>query len=170
MSDHEFGVPFPGRVLPGAQWTKTGFRDVGKPFEWENVFGRTAPRVVDLGCGNGRYLLGSAVARPEVDHLGIDLVQVAIDHAAHRANQRGLTNVRFPAYLAACLAMLPGTLLYVYYGKVFGDVVAASGGGEGKKSPWEWALLGVGLLATIAVTALITKKARKALAEEVDGE
>ncbi len=82
----------------------------------------------------------------------------------------GLTNVRFTAYLAACLAMLPGTLLYVYYGKVFGDVVAATGGGEGKKSPWEWALLGVGLAATIAVTALITKKARKALAEEVDGE
>ena len=75
----------------------------------------------------------------------------------------GLTEVRFPAYLLACLAMLPGTLLYVYYGKVFGDVVAATGG-EGGKSPWEWALLGVGLVATVAVTALITKKARRALA------
>jgi len=93
--DAELGVPFPGKVLPGAQWTKTGRKDDGKPFEWEKVFGRSAPRVVDLGCGNGRYLLGSALARPGTDHLGIDLVQVAIDHAAHRANQRGLTNVRF---------------------------------------------------------------------------
>jgi tRNA (guanine-N7-)-methyltransferase len=91
----EFGVPFPGTVLPGARWTRTGRRDDGKPFDWERVFGRTALRVVDLGCGNGRYLIGSAVARPEADHLGIDLVQVAIDHAAHRANQRGLPNVRF---------------------------------------------------------------------------
>jgi uncharacterized membrane protein YdjX (TVP38/TMEM64 family) len=76
----------------------------------------------------------------------------------------GLTKVRFVAYLAACLAMLPGTLLYVYYGKVFGDVAAAAGG-EGGKSPWEWALLGVGLAATVVVTVLITRRAKKALAE-----
>ena len=95
MGESEFGVPVPGRVLPGNQWTKTGYRDTGKLFDWEAVFGRTAARVVDLGCGNGRYLIGSALQRPEVDHLGVDLVQVAIDHAAHRGNQRGLRNVRF---------------------------------------------------------------------------
>ena len=81
----------------------------------------------------------------------------------------GLTHVRFPAYLLACLAMLPGTLLYVYYGKVFGDVVAASGGGGGK-SPWEWALLGVGLVATVAVTALITRGAPRARRSGPDAE
>ncbi|HLY09087.1 MAG TPA: methyltransferase domain-containing protein [Planctomycetota bacterium] len=91
----EFGVPIPGRVLPHEQWTKTGYRDPGTPFDWDAVFGRRAPRVVDLGCGNGRYLIGSALERPDTDHLGVDLVQVAIDHAAHRANQRGLKNVRF---------------------------------------------------------------------------
>ncbi|HVR87194.1 MAG TPA: methyltransferase domain-containing protein, partial [Planctomycetota bacterium] len=93
--DSEFGVPVPGRVLPHGKWSKTGYRDLGQPFDWDAVFGRRAPRVVDLGCGNGRYLIGSAVERPLADHLGVDLVQVAIDHAAHRANQRGLRNVRF---------------------------------------------------------------------------
>jgi tRNA (guanine-N7-)-methyltransferase len=95
VADEEFGVPYPGRVLPGGQWTKTGYRDTGKPFDWDAVFGRSARRVVDLGCGNGRYLIGSALSRADRDHLGIDLVQVAIDHAAHRANKRGLKNVRF---------------------------------------------------------------------------
>ena len=95
MSEAEFGVPVPGRVLPGKEWTKTGYRDPGTPFDWDGVFGRSAPRVVDLGCGNGRYLIGSSLSRPDRDHLGVDLVQVAIDHAAHRGNQRGLRNVRF---------------------------------------------------------------------------
>ena len=95
MSEREFGIPIPGRVVPGDQWTKTGYRDPGTPLDWDAVFGRSALRVVDLGCGNGRYLIGSALARPNRDHLGVDLVQVAIDHAAHRANQRGLRNARF---------------------------------------------------------------------------
>jgi tRNA (guanine-N7-)-methyltransferase len=93
--EFEFGVPFPGRVLPGDRWTRTGRRDDGKPFGWTAVLGRTSPRVVDLGCGNGRYLIGSVLARPERDHLGVDLVQRVVDYAAHRANKRGLANVRF---------------------------------------------------------------------------
>jgi tRNA (guanine-N7-)-methyltransferase len=93
--ESEFGVPFPGHVLPRSQWTRTGYRQTGRPFPWEEVFGRRAPRVVDLGCGNGRYLIGSALSRPDRDHLGLDLVQRAIDFAAHRANKRGLRNVRF---------------------------------------------------------------------------
>jgi tRNA (guanine-N7-)-methyltransferase len=93
--EFEFGVPIPGRAVPHEMWSRTGHRDDGKPFDWERVFGRPAPRVVDLGCGNGRYLIGSSLARPDRDHLGIDLVQRAIDFAAHRANKRGLHNVRF---------------------------------------------------------------------------
>jgi uncharacterized membrane protein YdjX (TVP38/TMEM64 family) len=79
----------------------------------------------------------------------------------------GLTRVKFWHYLAASLAMIPGTLLYVYYGKVAGDVVTAAGGAGGK-SVWEWVLLGVGLVATVAVTVLITRKAKAALTEEVE--
>jgi len=78
----------------------------------------------------------------------------------------GLTRVKFRHYLVASLAMIPGTLLYVYYGKVAGDVVTAAGGAGGK-SAWEWVLLGVGLAATVAVTVLIARKAKAALAEEV---
>ncbi len=90
----ELGVPFPGRVLPRLRWTRTGWRS-GGPFDWERVFGRRATRVVDLGCGNGRYLIASALARPDADHLGVDTVQRVIDYAAYRANRRGVANVRF---------------------------------------------------------------------------
>lgn len=93
--ESEYGVPFPGRVLPHLRWTRTGFRDDGGPFDAGRIFGRTAPLVVDLGCGNGRYLISSALARPDRDHWGVDLVQRVIDYAAHRANKRGISNARF---------------------------------------------------------------------------
>jgi len=95
--ESELGVPFPGRVLPEREWTDPHHRDDGKPFDWKRVFGRSAPRVVDLGCGTGRYLIGSALARPGHDHLGIEVVPRLAGDAARRAGRRGLANVRFVA-------------------------------------------------------------------------
>jgi uncharacterized membrane protein YdjX (TVP38/TMEM64 family) len=77
----------------------------------------------------------------------------------------GLTRVRFSHYLVACLGMLPGTLLYVYSGKVAGDVAALAGGAGSAPGAGRLLLFGAGLLATIAVTALVTRIARRALAE-----
>lgn len=95
--EREFGVPFPGEILPPEQWTKTALKrlpDKG-PIDWQALFGRSAPVVLDLGCGNGRYAIGSALWRPELDHLGIDVLPVVIRYATRRANQRGLSNIRF---------------------------------------------------------------------------
>jgi tRNA (guanine-N7-)-methyltransferase len=92
----EFGVPIPGRILPPERWTETLLRRLpAGPIDWQSVFGRTTPMVLDLGCGNGRYLLASALARPDHDHLGIDLLPMAIRYARRRGNQRGITNLRF---------------------------------------------------------------------------
>src|SRR5438270_818203 len=44
---------------------------------------------------NGRFLIGSALTRPDHDHLGTDILPVVIRYARKRANQRGLANVRF---------------------------------------------------------------------------
>src|ERR1043166_2835963 len=98
-SDHdsELGVPFPGHVLPEGRWTKTAYRGDENPFDWDRVFGRRAPRVADLGGGTGRYLIGSAAARPDRDHLGIDVVDRLVAQASRRADQRGLANIRFAA-------------------------------------------------------------------------
>ena len=70
---------------------------LGRPderFDFVRAFGRDAPRVLDLGCGNGRFLIASALARPNLDHLGIDLVPPAVKFASLRAGQRGLTNAK----------------------------------------------------------------------------
>lgn len=77
----------------------------------------------------------------------------------------GLTRIRFPDYVVASAGMLPGSLLYVYYGKVAGDVVALAAGGEGvPRDAGYWVVLALGLLATAAVTTRVTRAARRALA------
>jgi tRNA (guanine-N7-)-methyltransferase len=96
-SEREFGVLFPGSIVPREKWTQTALKSMPETgtLDWPALFGRTAPVVLDLGCGNGRYLIGSALARPTHDHLGIDILPVVIRYARKRGNQRGLPNLRF---------------------------------------------------------------------------
>lgn len=79
----------------------------------------------------------------------------------------GLTQVRLADYLVGMIGIVPGTLLYVYYGKVGGDLAALAGGARPSGGVASVVLLIVGLLATIAVTVLITRAARRALAHVI---
>jgi uncharacterized membrane protein YdjX (TVP38/TMEM64 family) len=134
----------------------------------------------------GRYLVRAAVER----RLQANPRFAAIDRAVGREGGKivfllrlspvfpynllnyalGLTGVRFRDYALASVGMLPGTLLYVYYGKVIGDVAALAAGAEVEKGAAGWATLGLGLVATVAVTAYVTRIARRALASQVAAE
>ena len=71
----------------------------------------------------------------------------------------GLTAIRFwPYVLTSWLAMLPGTLLYVY----LGAAGKAAARGEGRSAA-ENVYLGLGLVATVVVTVYLTRVARSAL-------
>lgn len=73
----------------------------------------------------------------------------------------GLTRVSLRDYvLASWIGMMPGTVLYVYLGSL-----ARAGVADRQRTSGEWALYGVGLLATVAVTVIITRIARSALAK-----
>jgi tRNA (guanine-N7-)-methyltransferase len=95
--EREFGVPIAGDILDPSLWTQTALKRLPEtgPLDWEALFGRHAPVALDFGCGNGRFLLASAVWRPDHDHLGVDILPVVIRYATRRGNQRGLTNLRF---------------------------------------------------------------------------
>jgi uncharacterized membrane protein YdjX (TVP38/TMEM64 family) len=72
----------------------------------------------------------------------------------------GLTRVSLRDYvIASWIGMMPGTVMYVYIGSL------ARVAGDRTRTPGEWALLVLGLVATIAVTISITRIARKALAK-----
>lgn len=124
----ELGVPIPGVILPPEQWTQTAVRRLpadGK-LDFEQLFSRRALLVLDIGCGNGRFIVSSAVRRPDVDHIGIDILPVVIRYATRRARQRGLSNAR----LAVCGGMEflqcyvePGLLaeIHIYHPQPYQD-------------------------------------------------
>ena len=79
----------------------------------------------------------------------------------------GLTQVSLKDYfLASWIGMLPGTVMYVYIGSLAGDL-ATLGSGERSRTPAEWALYVVGLVATVVLTLYITRIAQRALSRKV---
>lgn len=77
----------------------------------------------------------------------------------------GLTKIRFwPCVLTSWLAMFPGTLMYVYLGHVSRAGLEAASGGR-SRTPGEWLMIVVGLLATVAVTVYVSRLARRAMRE-----
>lgn len=75
----------------------------------------------------------------------------------------GFSRVRFVQYALGSVGMLPSIWLYVYSG----DLVRSVGGVD-EKPWWEWAILGVGLVATVVATRVLALKAKAALAVESD--
>lgn len=79
----------------------------------------------------------------------------------------GVTQVSLKDYFfASWIGMMPGTVMYVYLGSLAGSLAAL--GTEGRsRTPAQWALYGVGLVATIAVSVYVTRVAKQALKERI---
>lgn len=75
----------------------------------------------------------------------------------------GLTRVSLRDYLIASVGILPGTILYVYAGKVLGDLASIASGVTVPRGTAYYVVLGLGLAATAAVTVVIARIARAAL-------
>jgi pyruvate/2-oxoglutarate dehydrogenase complex dihydrolipoamide dehydrogenase (E3) component/uncharacterized membrane protein YdjX (TVP38/TMEM64 family) len=79
----------------------------------------------------------------------------------------GVTKVSLRDYFfASWIGMIPGTIMYVYIGSLAGDLATLGAGGR-ERTPGEWGLYLVGLLATITVTIYVTRLARRALEQRV---
>lgn len=78
----------------------------------------------------------------------------------------GITEIEFMPYaLATFGGIIPGVVLYVYLGVLGREAGSDAGGGVLK-----WAFFGVGLLATVAVAVIITRRARQKLKEAGVGQ
>ncbi|MGE3277797.1 MAG: TVP38/TMEM64 family protein [Vicinamibacterales bacterium] len=79
----------------------------------------------------------------------------------------GLSQVRLGDYVTASIGMLPATVVYVYAGKVAGDIASVASGASPAHGAGYYTLLALGLASTIAVSVVVTRTAQKAVKEAV---
>jgi tRNA (guanine-N7-)-methyltransferase len=62
--------------------------------DMDGIFGRQAPRTVEIGFGNGDNLVKMAAAHPERDYLGIEVHRPGVGHLLLAVEEQQLANVR----------------------------------------------------------------------------
>ncbi|MEO6029906.1 MAG: VTT domain-containing protein [Candidatus Binatia bacterium] len=77
----------------------------------------------------------------------------------------GLSTIGFVDYLVASIGMVPGGFLYVYYGKLAGDVAALAGGAAVPRDWLYWTVTLFGLAATVSVSIVLARVATRTLRE-----
>ena len=79
----------------------------------------------------------------------------------------GLSGIKLRDYVAASIGMLPVVAMYVYAGKIAGDLATLASGGGQPRGPLYYALIGLGFASTVAVTIYVMRIAKRAIEHEI---
>ncbi len=89
-----------GRTTPAQQrafdahWARWGIDYAGAPRDFDAVFGRAAPRIVEIGFGNGEQLHHAAAHDPARDYIGIEVHRPGVGRLLNAVAADALANVR----------------------------------------------------------------------------
>jgi tRNA (guanine-N7-)-methyltransferase len=89
-----------GRLTPGQEraleqlWPQFGIEDADTPLDLNACFGREAPKVIEIGFGNGASLAEMAKNQPDHDFLGIEVHRPGVGQLLNHIESLGLTNLR----------------------------------------------------------------------------
>lgn len=75
-------------------WPTFGIDYRGESRDFDQLFGRPAPLVVEIGFGNGEQLLFAAGNEPDRNHLGIEVHGPGVGRALNGAAEANLGNLR----------------------------------------------------------------------------
>jgi tRNA (guanine-N7-)-methyltransferase len=64
------------------------------PLDLDTVFGRRAPRIMEIGCGMGETTVAIAAAHPDTDYIGIEVHTPGVGSLLKQIDEAGLSNVR----------------------------------------------------------------------------
>nr|VFK64665.1 MAG: tRNA (guanine-N7-)-methyltransferase [Candidatus Kentron sp. UNK]VFK71171.1 MAG: tRNA (guanine-N7-)-methyltransferase [Candidatus Kentron sp. UNK] len=115
----------PGRITRAQRqalatdWGRFGIVIEGHALDLDAIFGRRAPRYLEIGFGMGDALVEMALTHPERDYLGVEVYEPGLGRVIHRLSQENLSNARAirgdaVAVLETCIVpgALDGILLY----------------------------------------------------------
>lgn len=89
-----------GRATAGQQralvelWPTYGVKFTAQPLDLDQLFGRVAPRMLEIGFGAGEALLAFAQRHPEFDCIGVEVHQPGVGRLLLDAREAGVTNLR----------------------------------------------------------------------------
>lgn len=89
-----------GRLTSGQQkaldseWRGYGIEFRAEPLDLTAIFGRTAPRVLDIGTGMGETTVQLAQTHPENDYLAVEVHRPGVGSLLRRAAEAGVRNLR----------------------------------------------------------------------------
>ena len=89
-----------GRMTPGqekayeASWSLYGVEANEQVLDYEKLFGRQAPVIVEIGFGMGDSLIEMATEHPDNDYLGIEVHKPGVGRLLSKISERALTNLR----------------------------------------------------------------------------
>jgi tRNA (guanine-N7-)-methyltransferase len=111
-----------GRITPAQQrafdehWARFGLEYSGAARDLDAAFGRAAPKIVEIGFGNGEQLVHAAQSDPARDYLGIEVHRPGVGRLLNAVAEAGLGNVRVYRHDAVEVLereIAPGTLAQV---------------------------------------------------------
>ncbi len=73
--------------------------------DFSELFGNDNPVELEVGCGNGRFIIGLAKREPAKNYLAVEICSNVILTAMENAKREGIGNVRFlniPAEILPC--------------------------------------------------------------------
>jgi len=74
--------------------SRFGLPFTGQPLDFDSIFGRRAPRILEIGCGMGETTAEIAANHPDIDYLGIEVHGPGVGSLLRQIEAKQLTNVR----------------------------------------------------------------------------
>jgi tRNA (guanine-N7-)-methyltransferase len=84
-------------------WPKFGVPFESQALDLDALFGRRAPRVMEIGFGNGDHLTAIAMAHPERDYLGVEVHRPGVGRLLLAIEAGTLANVRIVCHDAVAV-------------------------------------------------------------------
>ncbi|MGI9205918.1 MAG: tRNA (guanosine(46)-N7)-methyltransferase TrmB [Woeseiaceae bacterium] len=89
-----------GRITPSQQralrdhWDRYGIAYEPRTLPLDDVFGRNAKKILEIGFGNGETLVQAAIEYPEFDYIGIEVHEPGAGHCILKAAEADIDNLR----------------------------------------------------------------------------